>query len=50
MRRARRVPLSQLRPGDVLFFRVAPPKITHVGLYIGDGRFVHAPSSGKEVS
>lgn len=50
LRHARRVPLSKLRPGDVLFFRVAPPKISHVGLYIGDGRFVHAPSSGKEVS
>jgi murein DD-endopeptidase len=50
LRQARRVPLSKLRPGDVLFFRVAPPKISHVGLYIGDGRFVHAPSSGKDVS
>ena len=50
LRRARRVPLSKLHPGDVLFFRVAPPKITHVGLYIGHGRFVHAPSSGQEVS
>ena len=50
LRHARRVPLSKLRPGDVLFFRVAPPKISHVGLYIGDGRFVHAPSSGKKVS
>jgi murein DD-endopeptidase len=50
LRRAHRVKLSQLRPGDVLFFRIAPPKITHVGLYIGRSRFVHAPSSGKEVS
>jgi murein DD-endopeptidase len=50
LRRAHRVPLSQLRPGDVLFFRIAPPKISHVGLYIGGSRFVHAPSSGKEVS
>ena len=50
MRMAHRVPLSQLRPGDVLFFRIAPPKISHVGLYIGGSRFVHAPSSGKKVS
>lgn len=50
LRRAHRVPLSQLRPGDVLFFRVAPPKISHVGIYIGHGRFVHSPSSGKSVS
>jgi len=50
LRRAQPVPLSKLRPGDVLFFRVAPPKISHVGLYVGNGRFVHAPSSGKSVS
>ena len=50
LRRAHRVALSKLRPGDVLFFRVDPPKISHVGIYIGHGRFVHAPSSGKLVS
>lgn len=50
LRRAHRVRLSQLRPGDVLFFRVDPPKISHVGLYVGNGRFVHAPSSGERVS
>jgi len=50
LRSAHRVPLSQLRPGDVLFFRITPPKISHVGLYVGHGRFVHAPSSGKHVS
>jgi cell wall-associated NlpC family hydrolase len=50
LRGARRIPLAELRPGDVLFFRVAPPKISHVGLYVGDGRFVHAPSSGRQVS
>ncbi|MEJ2573460.1 MAG: C40 family peptidase [Gammaproteobacteria bacterium] len=50
LRRAHRVALSKLRPGDVLFFRVDPPKISHVGIYIGHGEFVHAPSSGKQVS
>lgn len=50
MRRAHRVALSKLRPGDVLFFRVDPPKVSHVGIYIGHGEFVHAPSSGKQVS
>ena len=48
--RVDRVPLSQIRPGDILFFKVAPPKISHVGLYVGDDRFIHAPSSGKTVS
>lgn len=35
-------------PGDVLFFRIEG-KPSHVGIYVGDGRFVHAPSSGKQV-
>lgn len=38
-----------LRAGDVLFFNIAG-KMSHVGLYVGNGRFVHAPSSGKVVS
>jgi len=40
---------ADLRVGDVLFFRIAG-KMSHVGLYLGDGRFVHAPSSGREVT
>ena len=40
---------SELRTGDILFFRIEG-KMSHVGLYLGDGRFVHAPSSGKTVS
>ncbi len=39
----------RMLPGDLLFFRVSG-KMSHVGLYLGDGRFVHAPSSGKHVS
>ena len=50
LREAHRVSLSQLQPGDILFFRVDPPKISHVGIYIGHGRFVHAPTNGKRVS
>ena len=38
-----------IRPGDVLFFRIEG-KMSHVGIYVGDNRFVHAPSSGKSVS
>ncbi len=39
----------QIREGDLLFFRF-DGKIAHVGMYLGDGQFVHAPSSGKFVS
>lgn len=40
---------SQMRVGDVLFFRIEG-KMSHVGMYIGDNQFVHAPSSGKVVT
>lgn len=38
-----------MRTGDLLFFNI-DGKLSHVGLYLGDGRFVHAPSSGRVVS
>ena len=47
---SQKVALTQLQPGDLLFFRLSPPKISHVAIYAGDGRFIHAPSSGKYVS
>lgn len=40
---------NQLRAGDLLFFNIEG-KMAHVGLYIGGGEFVHAPSSGRRVS
>jgi murein DD-endopeptidase len=40
---------QQLRPGDVLFFDTSW-RSGHVGIYVGQGEFVHAPSSGKRVS
>lgn len=47
---ARRVARHDLRPGDLLFFRINDDKPSHVSIYLGDGRFVHAPSSGGHVS
>lgn len=49
---ARKVALADVRPGDLLFYRlVAGSKdVTHVGIYTGQGRFVHAPQTGKRVS
>lgn len=38
-----------MQPGDVLFFSI-DGKMSHVGLYLGGGRFVHAPKSGRHVS
>ena len=44
-----RVRLSSVRRGDLLFFDEEGRKKSHVGIYLGGGRFVHAPSSGKHV-
>lgn len=40
---------DQLRPGDLVFFNTLRRAFSHVGIYVGDGRFVHAPSTGGEV-
>lgn len=44
-----RVYLSQLRPGHVVFFRIDGAGVQHVGIYVGDQRFVHAPKTGTPV-
>lgn len=49
-RQGRPVSRGQMMPGDLLFFELGWRKARHVGIYIGDGTFVHAPSSGKHVS
>jgi cell wall-associated NlpC family hydrolase len=41
--------VTSLLRGDLLFFDQEGKKNSHVGIYLGDGRFVHAPSSGKHV-
>ncbi len=44
------VDVVHLEPGDVLFFRDSGPEATHVGVYVGEHRFVHAPKTGRPVS
>lgn len=43
------VPRKEIRPGDLLFFNQDGKRRSHVGIYLGNNRFVHAPSSGKNV-
>jgi cell wall-associated NlpC family hydrolase len=43
------IPRAELRPGDLVFFNTLRRTFSHVGIYIGDGRFIHAPRSGSLV-
>jgi cell wall-associated NlpC family hydrolase len=45
---AKPVDLDKLAPGDLLFFRIKG-RISHVAIYTGEGRFVHAPQTGRPV-
>ncbi len=42
--------ISRMQPGDLVFFRIDGSFVSHVGIYIGDGRFVHAPGKNRSVS
>jgi cell wall-associated NlpC family hydrolase len=46
------VPLSQLQPGDLLFYHTdptAPSYISHVAIYLGHGEMIQAPEPGLDV-
>jgi cell wall-associated NlpC family hydrolase len=43
------VPGVELQPGDLVFFNTLRRANSHVGIYIGDGRFIHAPRTGAVV-
>lgn len=40
---------ADLKPGDLVFFNTMRHTFSHVGIYIGDGKFVHSPKPGEEV-
>ena len=47
----RRIRAGRLRPGDLVFFKTSNRnRFSHVGIFVGDNRFVHAPRTGKSVS
>lgn len=48
-RKARPIERSNLRPGDLVFFNTLNRPFSHVGIYIGDTRFIHAPSTNGKV-
>jgi hypothetical protein len=40
---------DELKPGDLVFFNTLKRTFSHVGIYVGDGRFIHAPRTGSHV-
>ena len=40
---------DELRPGDLVFFNTMRRAFSHVGIYVGEGKFIHAPRTGGEV-
>ena len=48
-RSSRPIERSALRPGDLVFFNTLNRSLSHVGIYIGDTRFIHAPSGNGKV-
>jgi cell wall-associated NlpC family hydrolase len=40
---------DELKPGDLVFFNTLKRTFSHVGIYVGDGKFIHAPRTGSEV-
>ncbi|MDB5837557.1 MAG: peptidase [Caballeronia sp.] len=44
-----KVRVSELKPGDLVFFNTMRRSFSHVGIYIGDNKFVHSPSTGSTI-
>lgn len=44
-----KVRVSELKPGDLVFFNTMRRTFSHVGIYIGDNKFVHSPSTGSTI-
>ena len=49
MRAAHPIPYRDMRKGDLIFFAQSGRRYSHVGIYLGKHRFVHAPSTGERV-
>ena len=45
----RKIDQSELKPGDLVFFNTLRRAYSHVGIYVGEGKFIHAPRTGARV-
>jgi len=50
VRAGRPVSIAKLRPADLVYFKIERQKPLHVGIYVGEGKFIHSPSTGGKVN
>lgn len=50
VREGKPVSVTELAPADLVYFKIERQKPLHVGIYIGDGKFIHAPSTRGHVN
>ena len=48
-RDGRKIDRDDMQAGDLVFFRTRGKRISHVGIYLGGGRFIHSPTTGERV-
>lgn len=46
---SQKIDRSDLQPGDLVFFNTMRRAFSHVGIYVGEGKFIHSPKPGAEV-
>lgn len=44
-----KIPVEELKPGDLVFFNTMRRAFSHVGIYVGEGKFIHSPRAGGKV-
>lgn len=44
-----KIEFNELQPGDLVFYNTLKRSFSHVGIYLGDNKFIHSPSAGGEV-
>lgn len=47
--KSKKINKNELEPGDLIFFNINGGNISHVGIFIGDDKFIHSPSTGKNI-
>jgi len=45
----KKIPVSKAKTGDLVFFNISGNRISHVGIYLGEGTFIHSPSTEKKI-